>query len=38
MVEELVLENSNQIGIINDAKLDMDKEKEYQEILIQNVE
>lgn len=36
MVEELVLENSNQIGIINDAKLD--KEKEYQEILIQNVE
>ena len=39
-VEEIVLENSNQIGIINDAKLDIDKEKEYQEILtlIQNVE
>jgi hypothetical protein len=38
--EDFGLENSDQIGIINDAKLDIDKEKEYQEILtlIQNVE
>ena len=26
-IEEIVLENSNQIGIINDAKLDIDKQK-----------